>query len=71
MPTLILIRHAQASFGAADYDELSPLGHEQSRALGQALKALEIVPDAVCLGAQKRHRQTLEGINQALGPRPP
>ena len=66
MPTLILIRHAQASFGAADYDELSPLGHEQSRALGQALKALGIVPDAVCLGAQKRHRQTWEGINQAL-----
>ena len=67
MPTLILIRHAQASFGAADYDQLSPLGHEQSRALGQALRTLGIAPDAVCLGAQKRHRQTWEGINEALG----
>ncbi|WP_298804418.1 histidine phosphatase family protein [uncultured Lentibacter sp.] len=67
MPTLLLIRHAQASFGAADYDKLSELGHAQSRALGQALKALGLVPDAVCLGAQRRHAETWEGINQALG----
>ena len=33
-----LIRHAQASFGAADYDNLSDLGHRQSQALGAALK---------------------------------
>jgi len=67
MPTLLLIRHAQASFGAADYDKLSELGHAQSRALGQALKTLGLVPDAVCLGAQRRHAETWEGINQALG----
>ncbi|MEC8667907.1 MAG: histidine phosphatase family protein, partial [Pseudomonadota bacterium] len=34
MPTLYLIRHGQASFGADDYDVLSPIGHEQARALG-------------------------------------
>ena len=67
MPEIWLIRHAQASFGAADYDKLSALGHEQSRALGFALKALGAEPDAVFIGAQRRHRETWEGINTSLG----
>jgi broad specificity phosphatase PhoE len=66
MAELWLIRHAQASFGAADYDKLSELGHAQSRALGLALKALGARPDAVFIGAQRRHRETWEGINTAL-----
>ena len=45
-----LIRHAQASFGAADYDNLSELGHRQSAALGAALKRQGVVPDAVFIG---------------------
>ena len=36
---ILLVRHGQASFGAADYDQLSPTGHEQSRVLGAALAA--------------------------------
>lgn len=64
---LWLIRHAQASFGTADYDVLSELGHAQSRALGEALLAQGLVPDVVCIGAQRRHRETWEGINDALG----
>jgi broad specificity phosphatase PhoE len=67
MAELWLIRHAQASFGAADYDKLSDLGHAQSRALGLALKALGARPDAVFIGGQRRHRETWEGINTALG----
>lgn len=67
MAELWLIRHAQASFGAADYDKLSDLGHEQSRELGLALTALGAKPDAVFIGAQRRHRETWEGINTALG----
>ena len=35
--TLLLVRHGQASFGAADYDQLSDRGVEQSRRLGQWL----------------------------------
>ena len=31
MSRILLVRHGQASFGAADYDNLSPTGHEQSR----------------------------------------
>lgn len=67
MAELWLIRHAQASFGAADYDKLSELGHAQSRELGLALKALGAAPDAVFIGAQRRHRETWDGINTALG----
>lgn len=67
MAELWLIRHAQASFGAADYDKLSDLGHVQSQALGVALQALGARPSAVFIGAQRRHRETWEGINLALG----
>lgn len=67
MAEVILIRHGQASFGAADYDKLSDLGHEQSRALGAALREMGLMPDAVFIGAQRRHRETWEGINTALG----
>lgn len=31
MSAVLLVRHGQASFGAADYDQLSPEGEEQSR----------------------------------------
>ncbi|MBY6152241.1 histidine phosphatase family protein [Vannielia litorea] len=66
MPELLLIRHAQASFGAADYDVLSDLGHAQSRALGEALRRQGVRPVAVYRGAMRRHRETLEGIATAL-----
>ena len=35
MSLLLLVRHGQASWGAADYDDLSPLGVEQSALLGK------------------------------------
>lgn len=62
-----LVRHAQASFGEADYDNLSPLGHRQSEALGAAMARQGVVPDAVFIGAQKRHRQTWEGMAKGMG----
>ena len=42
---ILLVRHGQASFGAADYDDLSAAGHEQSRVLGAALAARGVAPD--------------------------
>jgi broad specificity phosphatase PhoE len=45
MRELVLLRHAQASFGAADYDVLSDLGHRQSLALGEALAMQGLRPD--------------------------
>ena len=35
MGMLYLVRHGQASFGAADYDQLSELGARQCEALGR------------------------------------
>lgn len=67
MVEITLVRHGQASFGAADYDVLSELGHQQSRALGAALKAQGLSPQAVFVGAQRRHSETLAGIAGGMG----
>ncbi|MBA84328.1 histidine phosphatase family protein [Thalassobius sp. S69A] len=67
MPELYLIRHAQASFGAANYDVLSDLGHQQSFELGKALARQGVQPDTLFIGAQRRHRETLEGILKGMG----
>ena len=58
MSRILLVRHGQASFGAADYDQLSPTGVEQSRVLGAALAARGITPDVIVRGEMKRHDQT-------------
>ena len=66
MPELFLIRHAQASFGAANYDTLSELGHEQSQELGRALKAQGVAPSSFWIGTLTRHRETLDGILRGM-----
>lgn len=58
MGSLYLIRHAQASYGQADYDRLSPRGIEQARALAPALETLRL--DTVYRGPHVRHAQTAE-----------
>lgn len=65
--TLHLVRHAQASFGAADYDQLSELGQRQALRLGQYWRERGQRFDAVIMGTLKRHRQTWEGIAAGLG----
>ncbi|MDP3969407.1 MAG: histidine phosphatase family protein [Nocardioides sp.] len=60
MPQLLLVRHGQASWGAADYDQLSDLGAEQSRAVGAALVRRGVEPDLLLRGGLRRHRQTAE-----------
>jgi broad specificity phosphatase PhoE len=62
MGTLILVRHGQASFGAADYDQLSPLGDRQCEALGAHWRGRGIRFDAVLIGSLRRHRQSLDAI---------
>lgn len=67
MTEILAIRHAQASFDADDYDQLSPLGEDQSLRLGQWLAAQrDIGFDAIVVGAMRRHQQTLSGIEQAF-----
>ena len=67
MGYLYLVRHGQASLGAADYDQLSPLGEQQSLRLGEHWRTQGIAFDAVITGSLKRHAQTLAGIQQGMG----
>lgn len=60
------MRHGQASFGAADYDQLSAKGHEQCRHLGAYWRERGQRFDAVFTGTLKRHAQSLDGIRQGL-----
>lgn len=58
MSRLILVRHAQASFFADDYDRLSQLGEKQARALGEHWARLGIELDEVIVGPRKRQINT-------------
>ncbi|TDD27827.1 histidine phosphatase family protein [Kribbella turkmenica] len=58
MPTVYLIRHAQASFGKSDYDRLSPMGERQAALLGKTLVARGVSPAVVVSGSMRRHAQT-------------
>jgi broad specificity phosphatase PhoE len=64
---IYLVRHGQASFGAADYDALSELGVRQSTRLGEVLRARLPAPAFVLCGRMRRHRQTAEACLAALG----
>ena len=67
MGTLYLVRHGQASFGAADYDNLSELGHRQSVRLGEYFAGKGVRFDTVLTGTLKRQVQTWAGIAQGAG----
>jgi len=67
MGVVLLIRHGQASFGADDYDVLSETGLQQSRLLGQALAAQEMVPGAVLHGRMRRQLDTAVAIADGAG----
>ena len=64
MGNLYLVRHGQASFGAADYDNLSELGYRQSVRLGEYLAGKGLQFEAVITGTLRRHAQTWAGIAQ-------
>jgi broad specificity phosphatase PhoE len=68
------VRHGQASAFSADYDQLSPLGVEQSELLGAWLAGELASPsrrsaDAVFIGPRKRHAQTYASAIGALSAR--
>ncbi len=67
MGELLLIRHGQASFGAADYDQLSSVGEQQSRRLGQWLRDSAAAPALIASGTLRRHTQTLQQCVEAAG----
>jgi broad specificity phosphatase PhoE len=63
--TLLLIRHGQASFGAADYDVLSERGIEQSRTLGRWLIDRGERIDALYAGPRRRQIDTARHLASA------
>ncbi|MFM0182132.1 histidine phosphatase family protein [Paraburkholderia aspalathi] len=67
MAELYLVRHGQASFGADNYDELSPSGRTQSSWLGEYFAQANLRFDRVVIGTMQRHRQTADAILAAMG----
>ncbi|HEX2651500.1 MAG TPA: histidine phosphatase family protein [Burkholderiales bacterium] len=67
MAELVLVRHAQASFGSDDYDRLSELGWRQSRWLGEHFAERKLAFDRVVRGTLRRHVETLAGIGEGMG----
>jgi broad specificity phosphatase PhoE len=65
MATLYLFRHAQASFLAENYDQLSSLGEEQSRVLGRFLVQHKIRFDRVATGPCVRQQHTAQIVADA------
>jgi broad specificity phosphatase PhoE len=59
MAAIYLIRHGQASFGKADYDQLSEKGFKQSAILGQYW-SVYAAPYKIYSGDLLRHGQTLK-----------
>lgn len=58
MPTILLARHAQGSFGGEDYDVLSKTGHAQAEALAIDLVRRGVELDRVVSGTLARQRDT-------------
>lgn len=66
MSIIYLIRHAQASFGSPDYDQLSETGHRQATVLADHLEDRGVKFDAIYSGGQRRHEQTLAAFQAKL-----
>lgn len=69
MGELVLVRHGQASFFGADYDELSPVGREQARALGRHWATHGVRFDSVYVGPRRRHQHTHDLVAEVFAER--
>lgn len=66
MPTVLLVRHGQASFGTEDYDVLSEAGHRQAEVVAASLAERGYKPDRLMSGTLRRQRETAAAFT-ALG----
>lgn len=64
---LWLVRHGQAAFDADDYDQLTDLGWQQARWLGEHLAALGTGFDRIAAGTLRRQQETAHALTEALG----
>ena len=67
IPTITLLRHGQASFGAADYDRLSELGRQQAALAADALEARGVRDPLIISGTLSRQRDTATIVADRLG----
>jgi broad specificity phosphatase PhoE len=67
VPALLLVRHGQASFGAADYDVLSETGVQQAEAVAADLARRGPRVARVVSGSLARQRGTAEPIAASAG----
>ncbi|HYC81805.1 MAG TPA: histidine phosphatase family protein [Solirubrobacterales bacterium] len=64
---MLLIRHGQASFGAADYDVLSATGERQAEVVAAALARRGVEPSRIVTGSLRRQIDTAAAL---AGPAP-
>lgn len=67
MPTVLLLRHGQASFGGADYDELSERGQRQSGLLTDEFARRRLNVTRIVSGSLHRQRDTAAPVAGLLG----
>ena len=67
MPLVAIVRHGQASFGAADYDALSAVGQEQSGLVGAELLRRGLREPEVVAGTLRRQQHTASLLMAAAG----
>ena len=67
MAQIVLLRHGQASFGAADYDELSDLGRQQASLAGEVLARRGLRAPRLVSGGLRRQRDTAALAAAAMG----
>ena len=67
MGAIYLVRHGQASFGAEDYDALSPRGFEQSTVVGAELLRRNVSFSQIRSGTLARQRDTAATALKVLG----
>jgi len=67
MPGILLIRHAQASYGEADYDVLSATGRRQAAVLAEDLLRRGLVPVRIASGSLRRQHDTAAALAATTG----
>ena len=67
MPTILLVRHGQASFGAVNYDELSAVGVQQAKIVAEHLVSRGLDVQHLISGDMRRQLDTAAPSAEALG----
>jgi broad specificity phosphatase PhoE len=70
MPTVLLVRHGQASFGTEDYDVLSATGHRQAEVVAASLAERGYRAERLVCGTLRRQRDTAAAFAALGGPEP-